>query len=127
MGRSLGGMNPPAPSGRARRGPTPLWRITLLLAAFAASGCGPIEYMSQVTRKAATAVEAAKAVSADKWAPYEYTCAVEYLHKAREEASYAQYQVAIAFGHKAEENADKARQLSIERAHEAPAAPATNP
>ena len=96
-------------------------RILLVLTALA--GCGPIEYMSQVTRKASTAVEAAKAVGADKWAPYEYTCAVEYLHKAREEESQAQHQSAIEFGHKAEDNAEKARQLSIERAHESPGTP----
>ena len=96
-------------------------RILLVLTALA--GCGPIEYMSQVTRKASTAVEAAKAVGADKWAPYEYTCAVEYLHKAREEEAQAQHQAAIDFGHKAEDNAEKARQLSIERAHESPGTP----
>jgi hypothetical protein len=93
-------------------------RIMLFLAAVC--GCGPIEYMNQVTRRAATAVEAAKAVNADKWAPYEYTCAVEYLHKAREEEAQASHQSAIAFGHKAEDNAEKARQLSLERAHETP-------
>lgn len=93
-------------------------RIVLL--AVVVCGCGPIEYMNQVTRRATTAVEAAKAVSADKWAPYEYTCAVEYLHKAREEEAQAQHEAAIAFGHKAEDNAEKARQLAIERAHESP-------
>ena len=86
----------------------------------AVCGCGPIEYMNQVTRRAATAVEAAKAVNADKWAPYEYTCAVEYLHKAREEEAAAQHEPAIAFGHKAEDTAEKARQLSIARARETP-------
>src|SRR2546427_10567978 len=88
-------------------------------------GCGPVEYMSQVTRKASTAVEAARAAGADKLAPYEYTSAVEYLHKAREEASYAQFQPAISFGHKAEEMADKARQLAVERAREQAGAPPT--
>ncbi|HJZ85825.1 MAG TPA: hypothetical protein VKN99_11675 [Polyangia bacterium] len=81
--------------------------------------------MSQVTRKAAYAVEAARAVGADKLAPYEYTSAVEYLHKAREEASYAQFQFAIAFGHKSEDMAEKARLLALERAREQPAAPPT--
>jgi len=72
--------------------------------------CGPVEYLTQVTRRASSAVEAARAAGADRLAPYEYTSAVEYLHKAREEASAAQFQPAIRFGHKAEEMAEKARQ-----------------
>ncbi len=95
-------------------------RIVVAIVALAAAGCGPIEYMSQVTRRATTAVEAARAVNADKLAPYEFTTAVEYLHKAREEASYAQYQVAIAYGHRAEDAAEKARVLAIERSRETP-------
>jgi hypothetical protein len=80
--------------------------------------------LSQVTRKATTAVEAARAAQAERWAPYEFTSAVEYLHKAREEASYAQYQTAIDYGRKAEENAEKARLLSLQRAREPGADPA---
>src|SRR5262245_16738520 len=57
-------------------------------------GCGPIEYIGQVTRRASTEVEAARVAGADKYAPYEYTLAIEYLHKAREEAGYSDYQAA---------------------------------
>jgi hypothetical protein len=80
--------------------------------ALALSGCGPIEYLSQVTSKASTAVAEAKAADAEKYAPYEYTAATEYLHKAREEAGYAEYQDAIEFGRKAEELANRARAIA---------------
>jgi Domain of unknown function (DUF4398) len=88
-----------------------------LLAALTASGvgCGPIEYINQVSIRAAGAVSAAKLAQADRYAPYEYTAAEEYLHKAREEASYAEYEDAIEFGHKAEELADKGRAIAVAR------------
>ena len=81
-----------------------------------ASACGPIEYVGQVTRKASTAVSAAKAVDADKYSPYYYTLAVEYLHKAREEAASADFQAANRFGRKSEKAAKMAKVQSLERA-----------
>jgi len=78
-------------------------------------GCGPIEYINQVGIKAASAVSAAKLAQADRLAPYEYTSAEEYLHKAREEASYAEYEEAIEFGRKAEEMANKGRAIAVSR------------
>ena len=91
--------------------------VTSVVAATALSvcGCGPIEYLSQVTNKASTAVAAAKAADAEKYAPYEYTAATEYLQKAREEAGYAEYQDAIEFGRKAEELANRARAIATGR------------
>src|SRR5688500_14261958 len=86
------------------------------LLGFEVAGCGPVEYLSQVGRRAAHAVDAAKAAGAEKLAPYEYTLATEYLHKAREEGGYAQYEVAAAYGRKAAAMGEKARLLSIERA-----------
>ena len=53
-------------------------------------GCGPIEYVNDVTRRASDRVEAAKAADADKYAPYYWTRAKEYLYKARERAAYAE-------------------------------------
>jgi hypothetical protein len=87
--------------------------VTLGALTLAAAGCGPIEYINQVSIKAAGAVSAAKLAQADRYAPYEFTAAEEYLHKAREEASYAEYQEAIEFGRKAEELADKGRAISV--------------
>jgi hypothetical protein len=79
------------------------------------AGCGPIEYINQVGIKAASAVSAAKLAQADRYAPYEYTAAEEYLHKAREEAAYAEYEEAIEFGRKSEEMADKGRAIAVAR------------
>jgi hypothetical protein len=80
------------------------------VAAFA--GCGPVQYVSQVTQRASTELAAARSANADKLAPYEFTTAELYLHKAREEAGYSDYQAAIRFGKKAELMARKARRLA---------------
>ena len=91
-----------------------------------AIGCGPIEYMD-VSTKAGAALAAAKRADAERLAPYEYTAADEYLHKAREEAGYSQYQVSIDFGRRAEALAMRARALAEakSRADAAPAVGAT--
>jgi hypothetical protein len=68
--------------------------------------------------KAAGAVSAAKLAQADRYAPYEYTAAEEYLHKAREEAGYAEYQDAIEFGRKAEELANRGRAIAVAKLSE---------
>jgi hypothetical protein len=81
----------------------------------AAAACGPIEYVNQVTRKANAEVAAARAVGAEKHAPYHYTLAVEYLQRARREAADADYQAANRFGRKAEEAARTAREIAIGR------------
>src|SRR5438105_2382562 len=61
-------------------------------------GCGPIEYITIVTFEASRAVAAAKGVHADRLAPYEYTAAIEYLHKARELGGYSRYHQSVTFG-----------------------------
>ena len=76
------------------------------------TACGPVQYVSQVTQRASMEVAAAKSANADKLAPNEYTTAELYLHKAREEAGYSDYQAAIRFGTKAELMARKARRLA---------------
>ena len=78
-------------------------------------GCGPVEYISQVGNRAASAVSSAKLAQADRYAPFEYTAAEEYLHKAREEAGYAEYQDAIEFGRKAEDFANRARAIAVSK------------
>lgn len=88
--------------------------------ALLALGCGPVEYLNQVTRKASQAVAEARKVDAEKWAPYEYWGALEYLTKAREEAGYADYQAAIRLGKKAEQLAREAKVLAMERSAAGP-------
>ena len=87
----------------------------LMVSVVGLGGCGPIEYINQVTRRASSEVEAARAARADKFAPYEYTLAVEYLNKAREEAAAADYQAANRFGRKSATAAAEARALAVAR------------
>lgn len=81
-----------------------------------ATGCGSVLYANQVTRKASTSVEAAKAAEADVYAPYHYTLAVHYLRKSREEAAAADFQAANRFGRMSHKAAETARELAVERA-----------
>jgi len=90
-------------------------RSVALLILVAATGCGPIEYISTVTFDASQAVQEAKASRAPELAPYEYTAAVEYLHKAREVGGYARYHEAIELGKKARDFGHEAVKLARER------------
>jgi hypothetical protein len=85
----------------------------VILALAPLTACGPVEYISQVGNRASSAVSSAKLAQADRYAPYEYTAAEEYLHKAREEAGYAEYQDAIEYGRRSEELANRARAISV--------------
>lgn len=80
------------------------WVIVALL-----SGCGPVGYISQVTFDADNAVAAARAANAEKYSPYYWTRATQYLHMAREVAAHADFQGANRFGRLATEAANNAR------------------
>ena len=80
--------------------------------ALATLGCGPIQSTSLIM-DADAQLEAARTADAPKYAPYEYTLADAYLHKAREEAGYAEYQDAIEYGRKSEELANRARAIAL--------------
>jgi hypothetical protein len=84
--------------------------------ALTGAGCGPIEYISMVTFQASKAVATAKSLRADKLAPYEYTSAMEYLHKARELGGYSRYHQSVEFGEKARDMGRKAQEVARERA-----------
>jgi hypothetical protein len=106
---------------------TKSWTSLALGLCVACAGCGPIEYINQVSVKAAGAVSAAKLAQADRYAPYEFTAAEEYLHKAREEAAYAEYEDAIEYGRKAEELADKGRAISVAKLSQSSASQSATP
>jgi len=72
-------------------------------------------YVSKVTRGASSALESAKAAQADKYSPYYYTLAVEYLAKARDEASRSDFQAANRFGDKARWAAKKAKEEALQK------------
>jgi len=80
------------------------------------SGCGGSLYAYKATN-ASSKLETAKALGAEKYAPYEYYYAEAHLEKASEEAATADYGDAIDFASVAAEYADKAIVLSRD-AHE---------
>jgi hypothetical protein len=84
--------------------------VTLLSAVV--GGCGPIEYITVVTFEASHAVAAARGAKAEKLAPYEYTCAVEYLHKARELGGFSRYHQSVEFGKRARDCGQQAFELA---------------
>jgi hypothetical protein len=87
-----------------------------LMAVVGVLGCGPVGYMQEVRGRAAEAVAEAKRAGAESAAPYEYTAAVAYLDKAREEGGQAEYQIAISLGKQSQAFALKARAIA-RRAH----------
>jgi len=86
----------------------PAWLIVVAL-----SGCGPIEYVNQVTRGASNAVAGARAANAEKLSPYYWTRAVEYLHQARVLAAHSDFQAANRFGRLSKEAAEKAKEEAL--------------
>jgi hypothetical protein len=84
-----------------------------LVLGVALAGCGPIVYVSEVSRHASDAVDTARAAHADKYAPYWWTRATQYLEQAREVAAYADFQGANRFGRLAAEAADKATEEAL--------------
>lgn len=86
-----------------------LGRIVALSAlALAQTGCGAMVARARIVG-AETAVAAAKRADAERKAPYEYTSALLYLEKAREEEAYARFGAAIEFGGLSESLAEKAK------------------
>jgi hypothetical protein len=89
-------------------------RLLLVLAALATlSGCGPIQSTSALV-DADVQLEAARTAGAATSAPYEFTAAEAYLHKAREEAGYAQYEASADFATRARDLAKTARQKAVD-------------
>lgn len=80
------------------------------------TGCGGFFYAIDAS-SAASKIETAHALGAEKYAPYEYYYAYEHLQKAMEEAASADYGDAMTFAEEAEKFADKAITLS-KQAHE---------
>lgn len=94
----------------------------LVLATLALSGCGPVE-STAVLIDADVELEAARAAGAAKTAPYEFTSAEAYLHKAREEAGYADFQPAIKFARTARDMAKEAKKKAIATSNKSAEAP----
>lgn len=94
-------------------------RLGLMAVAAAVSiACGPVQSTTLIV-DASAELSAAKTARADKHAPFEFTAAEEYLHKAREEQSYADFQVAVNFARKSLNCARVARMLAEAATREA--------
>lgn len=74
--------------------------------------CGPIQSTSHLL-DAEVMIEAARTAKADKYAPYEWTAANLYIHKAREEVGYADFETAVDFAQKASKYATQARDAAM--------------
>lgn len=75
-------------------------------------GCGPIQSTASLI-DAEVALEAARAAGAPTAAPYEYTAAEAYLHKAREVTGRARYEESATFAGRATQLAKEAREKAI--------------
>jgi len=80
----------------------------LLGASSLSAGCGAVIARTRVVG-AESAVAAAARAGAEKKAPYEYTSALLYLEKAREEENCGRFGPAIEFGGVSSRHAEQAR------------------
>ena len=83
----------------------------LLTFTLAALGCGPIQSTSTI-HDATVAIEAARVMDAELYAPYEYTMAINMLHKANEEWGYSDFEASIDFAEAAKVHAEEARKIA---------------
>lgn len=77
-------------------------------------GCGPVRSTSLIV-DAQAELAAARAANAEQHAPFEYVAAEAYLHKAREEQSYSDFEFSIDYASKSLDCARVAR-MRAERA-----------
>jgi len=71
------------------------------------TGCGPVGATQRI-HQAEMAMERARVADAQERAPYEYTSAKEFLHKAKEEWGYSDFQAAKDYATEAKRSADAA-------------------
>lgn len=94
----------------------PRLMAALLVAALAVSsliGCGPIRSTSRIG-KAEVAYERARVADGYKKAPYEFYSARYYLHKAKEEWGYSDFEAAYDYATEAKRAAESAVRKSKE-------------
>ena len=85
--------------------------LLLVVASLLATGCGPGWYTVSVN-SASSKLEEARAMGADRLAPYEYYYAKSHLDKARVEAAESNYSDAAHLSEEAEDFANRAIQIS---------------
>ncbi len=93
-----------------------------------ASACGPVQSTAHII-DADTQLESARALGAEKHAPYESTLSERYLRKAREQVGRSKYESAIELAQKALKHASaaKARAQAARRLEPSKTAPSVPP
>jgi hypothetical protein len=89
--------------------------VGLILLALGGSGCvAPIMTMVDLS-DAEAEIAAAKSADASKWAPYEYTSAILYLHQAKDRMGYSgsYYQTAYEYAQKAADFGKQAKEKAL--------------
>jgi hypothetical protein len=86
--------------------------VALWILLAAGSGCGPIKSTAFLL-DAEVQIEAAKTAGAEKLAPYEWTSANLYIHKAREEVGYSDFETGVEYAGKASKYANDARDKAM--------------
>lgn len=81
--------------------------VMLAAGLLATTGCGPIR-STQRLGQASVALERARVVEAYKKSPYEFFSARYYLHKAREEWGYSDFEASFDYADQAKEAAESA-------------------
>ncbi len=86
--------------------------MVFIFASVSLQGCvGPI-WSAALIVDATSNFKAAKTVDAEKYAPYEYYMAEEYLHKARQKEAYGQFERAVDYAKVARDMAIAAQKKS---------------
>lgn len=97
------------------RGVSKLLALSALPLLALAPACGPVTYLSRVTFGAYGDMAELQSTDTEKWSPYEYTAAREYLRRAMELGGYARFHDANNFGKKAQTNAADAKKVATRR------------
>jgi hypothetical protein len=96
--------------------------LIILTLLYSLSACGPVIATSNIV-SADAALEEARLLNAQRFAPYWYHSAELFLKKARELDGHSEYQFASEFAGLALVRATKALDITRRRMHSRPAAP----
>ena len=100
--------------------------VGIIALCFAIAGCGPVIATSNIV-SADAALEEARMLNAQRYAPYWYRSAELFLMKARELDGHSEYQHASSFAGVALVRANKALEITRRKMHSRPATTPTTP
>jgi hypothetical protein len=86
-------------------------RAMLISSLLGLASCGPVKSGTLLV-DAQAELSAARLADGERHAPFEFAAAEEYIHRAREEQSYAEFERAIVFAEKSRDCARLARKKS---------------